>query len=166
MPNFSQAFLIKQSHWREPTSYKEAVKDTQWQVAMQQELAALHQNNTWDLVPPPPGKKTIGSRWVYKIKLKSDGSLERYKAPLVAKGYNQQYGIDYQETFSPVVIMTTVRCLIALAASRHWPLFQLDVNNAFLHGDLHEEVYMRVPEGLNTPPNLVCKLKKSLYRLK
>lgn len=133
---------------------------------MQVELSALDQNNTWDLVELPPGKKTIGSKWVYKIKLRSNGSLERYKARLVAKDYNQQYGIDYQETFSPIIKMTTVRCLIALAASRHWPLFQLDVNNVFWHRDLQEEVYMKAPKVLGTSPHLFCKLKKSLYGLK
>ncbi|CAO2832503.1 unnamed protein product [Amaranthus hypochondriacus] len=98
------------------------------------ELNALHKNNTWELVSLPPSKKAIGSKWVYKVKLKSDGSLERYKARLVAKGYHQQYGIDFQETFSPVVKLTIVRCLIALAASRNWALFQLDVIMHFFMG--------------------------------
>lgn len=121
----------------EPLSYKEAVTDPRWIDAMNAEILALEKNHTWILVDLPPSKKPIGSKWVYKIKHKSDGSIERFKARLVAKGYNQQWGIDFEETFSPVIKMTTVRCLIiALAASRNWSLFQLDVNNAFLHGDL------------------------------
>lgn len=133
---------------------------------MQKELQALESNHTWNLVPLPPGKKAIGCKWVYKVKLKSDDSLERCKARLVAKCYNQKFGIDYEETFSPVVKMVTVRCLVALAASRKWDLFQLDVNNVFLHGDLKEEVYMRPAPGLFVGSNLVCPLVKSLYELK
>lgn len=133
---------------------------------MKKELEALHKNNTWTLVPLPKGKKAIGYRWVYKVKLKSDGSLERCKARLVAKGYNQKHGIDYEEVFSPVIKMSTVRCIISLAASRNWKLHQLDVNNAFLHGELFEEVYMQVPEGVDNPNGYVCKLNKSIYGLK
>ena len=147
-------------------TYKTTIKDPLWIHAIEKELDAVKANNTWDLVPLPAGKRPIGCKWVYKVKLKADGSLERYKAPLVAKGYTQEYGVDYQETFSPVVRMTTIRTIIALASHRHWPLYQLDVNNAFLHGDLHEEVYMKPLEGLTVDPYLVCKLKSSLYGLK
>ncbi|KAL5777450.1 hypothetical protein ACOSP7_010376 [Xanthoceras sorbifolium] len=133
---------------------------------MNEELYALHKTYTWDLVPLPPGKSTVGSRWVYKIKTKSDGSVERYKARLVAKGFSQQYGMDYEETFALVAKMTTVHTLIAVASIRQWHISQMDVKNAFLNGDLHEEVYMAPPPGVFHNPGDVCKFKKSLYGLK
>lgn len=123
-------------------------------------------HNTWELTTLPPGKKVIGSKWVYKTKLKSDGTLDKHKARLAIQGNHQKYGVDYLETFSPVVKMQTVRSIIALAASRQLVLHQLDINNAFLHGDLTEEVYMKVPQGIPNPHNQVCRLKKSLYGLK
>lgn len=115
---------------------------------MHSELQALQANDTWTLTSLPAGKTPIGCRWVYKIKHHSDGSIERYKARLVAKGFTQFEGVDYQDTFSPTAKIITVRCLLALAAARGWSLHQLDVNNAFLHGDLNEEIYMSVPPGL------------------
>ncbi|KAE9596295.1 putative RNA-directed DNA polymerase [Lupinus albus] len=150
----------------EPSSYQEAVLDPLWQQAMNDELSALHKTGTWTMVSLPPDKRAIGSRWVFKIKIKSDGSIERYKARLVAKGYAQQYGMDYEETFAPVAKMTTIRTLIAIASVRQWHISQIDVKNAFLNGDLHEEIYMVPPPGVSHNPGEVCKLQKSLYGLK
>ncbi|XP_059315208.1 retrovirus-related Pol polyprotein from transposon RE1 isoform X2 [Lycium ferocissimum] len=163
-----QHALSAYSTFIEPTSFKAASQDPMWVAAMQQEIAALEDNHTWSLVDLPPGKKPIGCRWIYKIKYKSNGEVERFKARLVAKGYSQKEGLDYGETFSPVAKMVTVRSVIALAAAKHWFIYQMDVHNAFLNGDLVEEVYMQVPEGFarqegNTK---VCKLHKSLYGLK
>ncbi|CAJ2639186.1 unnamed protein product [Trifolium pratense] len=160
------SFLTSVHSLSEPSSYKEAILDPLWQKAMDEELAALHKTNTWDIVPLPPGKRAIGSRWVYKIKTKSDGSVERYKARLVAKGFSQQYGMDYEETFAPVAKMTTIRTLIAVASIRQWDISQMDVKNAFLNGDLQEEVYMVPPSGVSHNQGEVCKLKKALYGLK
>jgi len=103
---------------------------------MDKELSALYKADTWDLVPLPPGKSVVGCRWVYKIKTNFDGSIKRYKSRLVAKGYSQQYGMNYEETFAPVVKMTIIRTLIDVASIRQWHISQLDVKNALLNGDL------------------------------
>jgi hypothetical protein len=133
---------------------------------MTEGLDALHKNHTWDLVDLPQGKSIVGCKWVYKIKSCSDGTVDRYKARLVARGFTQEYGVNYEKTFAPVARLSSVHALLAVAASRHWSLSQMDVKNAFLNGDLSEEVYMQPPPGLSSPPNKVCRLRRALYGLK
>ena len=130
---------------------------------MEVEMTTLEKNNTWELVQLPKGKQLVGCKWVYTIKYKSDRTLDRYKARLVAKGYTQVYDIDYLDTFAPVAKLNTVRVLLSLAANLSRPLMQYDVKNAFLYGDLEEEVYMDLPLGYcpTTQENVVCKLKKA-----
>lgn len=113
---------------------------------MKKEIKALEENDTWILVSLPPGKRTIDSKWAYKIKYKPNGEVERYKARPVAKGFTQIKGIDFQETFAPVAKLVTMRSLLAVAAKKNRTIHQLDVNNAFLHGDLVEHVYMKIPQ--------------------
>jgi histone deacetylase 1/2 len=152
----------------EPCTLVEALDDENWCNAMNEEYKALMENKTWHLVPPSSNKNLIDCKWVYRIKRKSDGTIDRYKARLVAKGFKQRYGIDYKDTFSPVVKIATIRTVLALSVFRGWSLRQLDVKNAFLHGVLEEEVYMRQPPGFENPnaPNYICKLDKALYGLK
>ena len=155
----------------EPTSVKEVMKSPnkeKWEDAMKDELKSLQKNDVWELVKLPNDRKTVGSKWVFKEKIGADGSIERYKARLVAQGYSQQRGLDYDETFSPVVRTESVRALIALAAKNNRILHQLDVTTAFLNGTLDEEIYMKQPEGSQIKGNehLVCKLRKSIYGLK
>ena len=135
---------------------------------MEAEMRSLKENNVWDLVELPKGKKAIGSKWVYKVKTGADGLMERYKARLVAQGFSQKYGDDYDETFCPVVRLESLRALIALAVHYKLRLHQVDVTTAFLNGELEEEVYMKQPKGFVTEgqEHLVCKLKKSIYGLK
>ena len=112
---------------------------------MKEEMEALLKNKTWILVSLPEGHKTMGCKWVFSIKYKADGSIERYKVRLVAKRYTQTYEVDYMETFSLVAKLNTVRVLLSLAVNLDWPLLQFDVKNTFLHGDLEEEIYMDIP---------------------
>ncbi|CAH9145935.1 unnamed protein product [Cuscuta epithymum] len=132
----------------DPSCFSMANKDVKWREAMAEEFNALIDNHNWDLVPFNPRKNVVGSKWIYKTKFNSDGFVERYKARLVAQGFTQQAGVDFSETFSLVVKPTTVRIVLSLAISFNWAIRQLDVKNAFLHGNLTEEVYMRQPPGL------------------
>ncbi|CAL2271707.1 unnamed protein product [Prunus armeniaca] len=162
-----KAFVHQLSAIHIPTKVSEALKDPKWIQAIKEEMKALEKNQTWTLETIPQGKKTIGCRWVFTIKHNADGSIERYKARLVAKGYTQTYGIDYEETFALVAKLNTVRVLLSLAANLDWPLHQFDVKNAFLHGELTEEVYMDIPPSYNTTQTgTVCRLRKALYGLK
>ena len=133
---------------------------------MNEELQALEKTHTWDYVDLPPGKKPIGCKWIFKIKTHFDGSIERYKTRLVAKGYSQEYGIDYKEMFALVAKMTSVRSLLAIAAAKQWPLLQMDVKNAFLNETLSEEVYMKPSPGTTPPHQKMCLLRRALYGLK
>jgi hypothetical protein len=152
----------------EPHSIAEALSNNNWKSAMDEEFSSLMKNKTWHLVPPHQGKNIIDCKWVYKIKRKADGSLDRYKARLVANGFKQRYGIDYEDTFSPVIKSTTIRVVLSVAVSKGWHLRQLDVKNAFLHGNLEENVYMQQSPSYEDKnmPNYVCKLDKALYGLK
>ncbi|GJZ69144.1 ribonuclease H-like domain-containing protein [Tanacetum coccineum] len=151
-----------------PKSPFHALRDPNWKQAMCDEYKALIDNNTWVLVPRPPNVNIVRSMWLYKHKYNADGSLNRYKARLVANGRSQQQGIDCDETFSPVVKPATIRTVLSLAVSRQWPIHQLDVKNAFLHGHLKETVYMHQPPGFtdSAHSDYVCLLQKSLYGLK
>jgi hypothetical protein len=151
-----------------PSSHREALEEPAWSSAMADEFAALTQTGTWKLVPRPPGVNIVGSKWIFKTKHRPDGSIDKHKARLVARGFTQQHGIDYGDTFSPVVKPATVRLVLSLAVSRGWCLRQVDVSNAFLHGFLNEDVYMQQPLGFEDAryPSHVCKLQRSIYGLK
>ena len=126
---------------------------------MEEELKALNNKQTWCIFQPPKNKNVIGCRWTYRIKRLVDSTIFKYKARLVAKGYSQQCGIDFNETFSPVVKPTTIRITLTIALYRNWIIKQIDVNNAFLNGELQEELYMELPQGPDeaTSKGMVCK---------
>lgn len=150
-----------------PASYKEAFEDENWREAVHVEIDALEERETWTVVALPPGKRALGCKWVFTLKFRADGTLERYKAQLVVLGNNQTEGIDYEETLAPVCKMESVRTFLQLAVARDWEVHQMDVHNAFLHGDLEEEVYIKLPPGFKTTDkNQVCRLHKSLYGLR
>ncbi|KAL5759613.1 hypothetical protein ACOSQ2_018451 [Xanthoceras sorbifolium] len=134
---------------------------------MRDEMDSLMSNQTWELAELPPGKKALHNKWVFRIKEEHNRN-KRYKVRMVVKGFQQKEGIDYNEIFSPVVKLTTIRLVLKIVAAENLHLEQLDVKTAFLHIDLEEEIYIRQPEGFKEAgkENLVCRLKKSLYGLK
>jgi hypothetical protein len=162
---------LDESQIDEPRSIEDALASNlaeEWRASAEAEYHSLIENDTWDLVKLPSGRKPIGCKWVFKVKRDKDGKIERFKARLVAKGYAQKYGIDYDETFSPVVRFSSIRALLAFSVQNDMLIHQMDVVTAFLNGNLKEEIYMEQPPGYLQPgrENLVCKLKKSLYGLK
>ncbi|KAK4270798.1 hypothetical protein QN277_019568 [Acacia crassicarpa] len=163
-----KTFVVNVEKESIPRNFEEAISDPKWKQAIEEELRALHKNGTWKITDLPRGKSVVSSKWVFTVKYNPDGSVNKYKARLVARGFTQTYGIDYQETFAPVAKLNTIKVLLSLVANLEWPLHQMDVKNAFLNGDLEEEVYMEVPLGLRSSDNSskVCKLYKSLYGLK
>ncbi len=155
----------------EPKNWQEAMNtpdSNQWKEAAGVEYKSLLKHDTWDLCALPAGRKTVGCRWVFRVKRDETGQVERYKARLVAQGFSQKYGQDYMEIFAPVVRMDSIRALMSMSVKCGMSLFQFDVETAFLNGDLEEEIYMKQPEGFVQPgeENLVCRLKRSLYGLK
>jgi hypothetical protein len=150
------------------TSVHAVLADPNWHAAMEEQYRALLSNGTWDLVPWPRGYNVITGKWVFTHKSLSDGTFDRYKARWVLRGFTQRPGVDYNETFSPVVKPATIYMVLAIVASHDWPLQQLDVKNTFLHGTLSETVFCSQPTGFTDPaqPELVCRLNKSLYGLK
>ena len=168
--NFSaghKAFLAALIATKDPKSFKEACLDDVWNDSMTDEYTSLEANHTWDVTNLPPGKKGIACQWLYKTKFDALGKETRKKSRLVACGNRQREGLDYTDTFAPVAKPTTVRLLLQIAAAKRWELHQMDAHNVFLHGDLKEEVYMKMPPGFQDPdPTKVCRLRKSIYGLK
>lgn len=152
----------------EPYEFEDAIEEKVWKDACDDEISSIERNRTWDLVDLPAGAKAIGLMWIFKVKRNSDGTINKHKSRLVAKGYIQRHGIDYEEVFAPVARIETVRFIIALAASNNWQVHHLDVKTAFLHGDLKENVYVSQPKGyiVEGSEEKVYKLKKALYGLK
>ena len=152
----------------EPVTFEQAIREAVWRDAIEKELAAIKGNETWELVKVLVGKKPISVRWVFKIKRKPDGSVAKFKARLVARGFLQKLGVNFQEVFAPVARIETIRIVAALAVHREWSLYQLDVKSAFLNGELEEEVYITQLPGFEIPgsEHLSLRLKKALYGLR
>lgn len=156
-------------HIDEPSTVEDALKSanrSDWEHAMNEEYLSLIGNRTWELVELPSDRKAINSKWVFKVKTDSEGNVSRFKARLVAKGCSQRAGIDYEETFSPVVRYSSIRLLIALASKFDLDIDQMDAVTAFLQGDVEEKIYMKQPEGFDDGSGRVCLLRKAIYGLK
>jgi hypothetical protein len=131
----------------EPSSYEEATKKRVWKDAMGEEYQSIVKNDVWDVVPRPKEKSIVSSKWIYKTKHAADGSIEKYNARFLARGFSQKEGIDYEETFSPMVRYTSIKTILSLAAVMKWKVHQMDVKTTFLNGEIKEEVYVEQPQG-------------------
>ncbi|WZY72232.1 hypothetical protein YC2023_004472 [Brassica napus] len=162
------AFMVNLDENYIPRSYEEAMMDKEWKESVGAEAGAMIKNDTWYESELPKGKKAVTSRWIFTIKYKADGKVERKKSRLVARGFTQTYGEDYIETFAPVAKLHTIRIVLSLAVNLGWGLWQMDVKNAFLQGELEDEVYMHPPPGLEhlVKRGNVLRLKKAIYGLK
>lgn len=148
------------------TEAKSGPYKDQWESSMSDEYNSLIQNDAWTLTTPSKDQKSIKHKWVFRLKTKPDGLIDRFKARLMVKGCSQKAGIDYLETFSPVARLDSIRTLLSIAAAKNYEILQLDVKTAFLHEDLEETIYMEQPKGFDDDSGRVCKLNKSLYGLK
>lgn len=167
-PRRQQFFEANLMEFDVPVTYDEAINSEDcelWLKAIKEELEAHHSNNTWSFVDKG-NQRTITSKWVFDIKRNQDGEVERYKARLCARGFTQIHGLDYKEIFSPTTRYESIRILLSLSAEYNWKIRQLDVKTAFLYGDLDEDIFMEIPDGVEAPANKICKLNKSLYGLK
>jgi hypothetical protein len=167
-PFSSDTDLICDLPDEEPTCFEEAIQRKEWADAMKEEYQSIMKNKVWEIVPRSKNKDGVSYRWLFKIKHVADGSIEKYKTRFVACGFSQKEGIDYEKTFAPVARYTSIRTIIALAGKMKWKLHQMDVKTSFLNGVIKEEVYIEKPQGFEVEDRKshVCRLKKSLYRLK
>lgn len=167
---YRESTRLASTHQDEPRTYDEAMRSQdcyQWKKAMDEEFASLQENSTWEIVSKPDNQKPIGCKWIFKKKLNESGQVIRYKARLVAQGYSQKFGVDYDEVFAPVAKHTTLRTLLTVAARRTLQVKHIDVKSAYLHGELTETIYMKQPKGYHTGSQEdVCLLKRSIYGLK
>lgn len=167
-PNPRYALISVKTPYPEPKTLAAVLRDPNWNNAMKHEKNNMEITHTWDLVPPDQAIQPISSGWVHKSKLNADGTLNKRNSRLVARGNEQFEGVDFVETYSPVVRTATIRSVLHIAMVKGWNIKQLDVDNAFLHGDLKETVYMKQPPGLEDPekPHFICKLNNTIYGLR
>lgn len=169
-PHKFAGYIALMSHFiaSEPSNLEEASNQQVWKDAMMEEYQSIIKNNVWDIVPRPKGKSVVSSKWLFKIKHATDGSVEKYKARFVAKGFSQKEGIDYEETFAPIARYTSIITIIAIATVKGWKLHQMDVKTTFLNGVIEEEVFIEQPDGfvIHEKESHICRLKKALYGLK